>query len=91
MFNLMKIEKEYFCIHLEPSSTKKPFKATPIIHPSPDTHWTILNMDIKMLNELIDEHDVEEEIVKSYNDFYYGDYDEKFDEPNEDVMLDDDE
>lgn len=63
MEEIIRIEKEDFCINSKPASTGKPFKPKMMMSPSPDTVWTVLNMDLKMLNGLIEEHNIEKEII----------------------------
>lgn len=63
MKEIIRIENEDFYINPKPSNNKPPFEPKMMIDPAPEVVWAVLNKDLKMLNEIIEEHNVEKEII----------------------------
>lgn len=62
MKEIIRIENEDFYINPKTSNNKPPFEPKMLMDPSPEVVWNILNEDLKMLNEIIEGHDIEKEI-----------------------------
>lgn len=60
MQEIIKIENEDFYINPISTNENKPFKPKMMMSPSPETIWEVLNVDLKMITELIEEHNVDE-------------------------------
>lgn len=60
MKELIRIENEDLYLYPKKDNSEPPFEAKMLMNPSPDVVWNVLNEDLQMLNELIEEHNVDE-------------------------------